>query len=86
MDTATIASWPNLARRLRVPETPVGADAIWGRLAWLGRRTKARRRRFMAEARSVLQLEMDFCDLTDAKLKAQAAQSRDVFRLGRQTR
>jgi preprotein translocase subunit SecA len=86
MDTATITTWPNLARRITVPHTPVGADAVWGRLAWIVRRAKTRRRRFLAEARKVVKLEKEFQPLTDAVLKQKAAEYRDLFRLGRQTR
>ncbi len=79
--------WRTLAHRGKTSsKLPKGLDAMWNAGAGYVRQFAPRRRRYLARAARVLKLEATYNDISDARLRERAAELRELFRLGRQTR
>jgi len=74
-----------LARPTRGEELPKGADAVWNVAAGYAARLRPRQRDVLRRAEAVVALEKQFEHLADARLREQAQELRDVFRVGRET-
>ncbi|MFP4053512.1 MAG: preprotein translocase subunit SecA [Phycisphaerae bacterium] len=78
-------TWRMLTYGARGPELPRGLDAAWSAATgWMGRLV-ARRKRFLDRARTVLSLEGEYKDVTDAKLREMVQELRGDFLRGRET-
>jgi preprotein translocase subunit SecA len=75
-----------LAQRASSQELPKGLDAIWDAGAGILQRIRPRRTRFLAQAQDVLALHPKYKDISDGRLRQAAADMRDLFRCGRETR
>jgi len=73
-----------LDRGVRDKPLPQGLDALWHAGTGLVGRSVPRRRLLLRRAEKVLALERQFAQVTDAKLREQAMELRQVFRLGRE--
>jgi len=74
-----------LAHRTGGKPLPKGLDAAWDAAVGLGKRTITRTGHFLQRAEKVVALEKQFKDLSDAKLREQALQLRQIFRRARET-
>jgi preprotein translocase subunit SecA len=79
-------TWRMLAQRTGSKELPRGLDAAWDAAAGLVSRLVPRRRRFLREAQAVVAREKQFAAKSDAVLRRQAAELRDLFRCGKPKR
>ena len=77
------ASWQTLDQGLQDKPLPQGADAAWHAGTGLLSRCVPRQRRFLRRAERIVELDKQFSVTTDHKLREQAAELRQVFRLGR---
>jgi preprotein translocase subunit SecA len=75
-----------LANRPRSQELPKGLDAAWDAATGIVGRLAPRRSRFLRIAKEVLLHEKHYAELPDARLKEEAADFREVFLRGRETR
>ena len=78
-------TWRMLAQRTQSKELPRGIDAAYDATVGTLGRLVPRRAMFLKRAQRVLDMEKDFKDLSDARLKEQALSVRDLFHLGRET-
>ena len=74
-----------LTLRGRSPDLPSGLDAAWDTVAGLGKRVTVRTATYLARAKRVLAHEKHYAEMTDAALRAAAAEFREMFRRGRDT-
>lgn len=74
-----------LANRVVGKELPKGLDAAWDATVGFTRRMLTRTQCFLRRAGRVVAMEKRFSELTDAKLRQQAEEFRDIFRRGRDT-
>ena len=72
-----------LAERGRETQLPRGLDAFWNLGVGLAKRATVRTGQFLHRARKVLAWEKHFADMTDAALREQGAELRQLFRRGR---
>jgi len=75
-----------LAHRPRSEELPKGLDAVWNTATGIAGKLHPRRQRFLAMAKQVFRHDKLYAEMTDAKLKEQAATFRELFLRGRETR
>jgi preprotein translocase subunit SecA len=75
-----------LAHRPGGAELHKGLDAAWDAAIGVVKRLTPRRQRFLRMAQHVLAHEKHYADMSDGKLKAEAAGFREVFLRGRETR
>ena len=73
-----------LAQRRSGAELPRGLDAAWDRAGGILQRFRPRRRNFIERAQAVLALEKTYRDASDAKLREESQQMRELFRRGRE--
>jgi len=78
--------WRTLGERAGDRALPRGLDAAWDAAVGVAKSFVPRRRRFLRMADRVLVYEKHFQDMTDAKLREAAAEMKDLFRCGRDTR
>ena len=78
------ATWRMLDQGVRDKPLPQGLDALWQRGTGLAGRCVPRQKQVLARAEQILALEGQFAGLTDSKLREQAMEMRQVFRLGRE--
>ena len=74
-----------LTLRGRSADLPRGLDAAWDTVAGLGSRVTVRMATYIARAKRGLSHEKLYAEMTDANLRAAAAEFREVFRRGRDT-
>ncbi|MFO7900669.1 MAG: prepilin peptidase [Planctomycetota bacterium] len=79
-------TWRTLARPAGSDKLPKGVDAAWDVAAGYVQRLHPRQRILLHRARRVDRLKKAFRDLSDARLREEAAELRAVFRRGRETR
>ena len=79
------ATWSMLSSRTGAADLPRGLDAAWAAVGGMLSRCVRRRQRFMAQADAVLAMEKDFGDLSDARLREQANELRELLRRSRET-
>jgi preprotein translocase subunit SecA len=72
-----------LEQRMSLEPLPKGLDAAWDIGVGLIGRVVPRRKRFLKQAESILVIEKQFSELTDAKLRQVAADMREIFRCNR---
>jgi preprotein translocase subunit SecA len=72
-----------LAQRTGGRELPRGLDAAWDTAAGMAQKLLPRTARFLRQAETVLGYDKEFSKLTEAKLREQAGEYHDMFRLGR---
>ncbi len=83
MTTIASSTWRMLDRRMSLEPLPKGLDAVWDVGVGLAGRVVPRRKRFLKQAESVLAIEKQFSELTNAKLRQIAADMREIFRCNR---
>jgi preprotein translocase subunit SecA len=76
-------TWQTLEQRISGKSLPRGLDAAWDAGIGFAGRFVPRRRRFLRRAEKVLELEKDFSQVSDAKLRKVAGELREVFRCHR---
>ncbi|MBS3735054.1 MAG: prepilin peptidase [Phycisphaerae bacterium] len=86
MATLPSTTWRTLTAGAGERELPKGLDAAWDAAAGRARRLTTRTSRFLRRAQKVLAWERHFANISDARLRDAAAELRDVFRRGRDTR
>lgn len=64
---------------------PKGLDAAWDRAAGITNRFVPRRQRLLGRAERIVDLEKQFDQISDAKLRQKAGEFRELFRCGRET-
>ncbi|MFW6107668.1 MAG: prepilin peptidase [bacterium] len=79
-------TWRTLARPPDSDKLPKGVDAAWDVAAGYVQRLHPRQRILLHRARRVDRLKKAFRDLSDARLRDEAAELRAIFRRGRETR
>ena len=77
------ATWQTLDQGLHDKPLPQGADAVWHAGAGLLSRCIPRQQWFLRRAERIVELDKQFSVMTDHKLREQAAELRQTFRLGR---
>ncbi len=77
--------WRVLARGAGRKDLPKGLDAAWDRAVGVLGKAVPRRGRILRRAARIVALEMEFRDLTDARLREAAEDLRAVFRRGRES-
>ncbi len=77
------ANWQTLDQGLQNKPLPQGADVFWHAGTGLLSRCLPRQRWFLRRARRIAELDKQFATQTDHRLREQAAELRQVFRLGR---
>ncbi len=85
MSTVPSTTWRMLARRTSGEELPKGLDAAWDAAIGLTSRLVPRRKLFLQRAERICEMEKQFSELSDAKLREQAMEFRELFRCGRDT-
>ena len=80
METPPSAMWQMLEQRISDKPLPRGLDAAWDVGMGLAGRFLPRRQRFLRRAEKVLSLEKNFSQMTDAKLREDACELREIFR------
>lgn len=83
MTTIASSTWRMLEQRMSLEPLPKGLDAAWDIGVGLIGRVVPRRKRFLKQAESILAIEKQFSELTDAKLRQVAADMREIFRCNR---
>ena len=83
--TIPSATWSMLSSRPPMRELPRGLDAAWDAASGLASHCVPRRARYLAQAQSVLALDKEFADLSDARLREQATDLWAVFRRSRES-
>jgi preprotein translocase subunit SecA len=78
-------TWRMLAQRTAGKELPRGIDAAWDAATGMIQHMVRRRQRFIARAQGVLAMEKNYTDLSDANLRQQISDIRDIFRRRRET-
>lgn len=78
-------TWRMLDHRMADKPLPKGLDALWDAGVGMADRCAPRQRRFLQRAESVLQIEEQFTDMSNAKLQARGEQLREIFRRHRDT-
>ena len=73
-----------LAQRTGGEELPKGLDAAWDAAMGLGRRFVTRTEHFLRLARRVAAMEKQFATMSDANLRTEALELRELFRRGRE--
>jgi preprotein translocase subunit SecA len=76
-------TWRTIAHRTAGKSLPSGLDAAWDAAAGMVKRAVTRTASYLREARGVLDLEKDYKDISDARLREECLALRDVFRRGR---
>ncbi|MCG3180800.1 MAG: Protein translocase subunit SecA [Phycisphaerae bacterium] len=84
MSTVPSTIWRMLAQRTARKPLPRGLDAAWDAAGGALARLAPRRARFLGEAARVLAMEKEFAELTEARLREQAGQMRELFARGRE--
>jgi len=77
------ATWQMLDQGLQDKPLPQGADALWQAGTGQVSRRLPRRRWFLKQAERIMALEERFATMADHKLRDEALELRQVFRLGR---
>ncbi len=77
------STWRMLEQRMSIKPLPKGLDAAWDVGAGLAGRVVPRRKRFLKQTESILAIEKQFSELTNAKLRQVAADLREIFRCNR---
>jgi preprotein translocase subunit SecA len=77
------ASWQSLDQGFKDRPLPQGGDAAWHAGTGLLGRCLPRERWFLRRAEMIAEMDRQFSVLTDQKLREQAGELRQVFRLGR---
>ena len=85
MNEVAGTTWRMLAQRTGGRELPRGLDAAWDAAAGIAQKLLPRTARFLRQADVVLSYEKHFAMRTAAKLRTDAAEFHDLFRLGRNT-
>ena len=83
MTTIASSTWRMLGQRMSLEPLPKGLDAAWDIGVGLIGRVVPRRKRFLKQAESILAIENQFSELTNAKLRQVAAGLREIFRCNR---
>lgn len=83
MTAIASSTWRMLAQRNSIEPLPKGLDAAWDVGVGLAGRVVPRRKRFFKQAESILAIEKQFSELTDAKLRQIAAGMCEIFRCNR---
>ncbi len=83
MSTIPSTTWRMLARRTGGEELPKGLDAAWNAATGVVNRLVPRRKMLLRRAERICSMEKQFSELSDAKLREQALQFRELFRCGR---
>ncbi len=78
-------TWRMLDHRMADKPLPKGLDALWDTGVGMASRCISRQRRFLQRAESVLQIEKQFSDMSNAKLHETAERMREIFRRHRDT-
>ena len=77
-------TWRMLAQRTSNKELPQGLDSVWDRAVGVGSRFVPRCKRFLRRADCIVDLEKEFSQISDARLREKAGEFRDMFRCGRE--
>ena len=77
--------WQALSRPPSTEDPPTGLDGLWNRAAGCLQRLSGTRRRLLWRARRIVEMEGEFANLTDARLREIGAGLRAAFRRGRET-
>ena len=83
MSQVPSTTWRMLAGRTAGTELPKGLDAAWDAAAGYARRMVTRRQTFLRRAERIVAKEGLFKDLTEAKLRQEALDMRELLRRGR---
>ncbi len=76
-------TWQMLAHGPSAKPLPRGLDALWDKAVGSVNHLVPRSRRFLAQAHRVCGMEKQFSDLTDAKLREQTVEMRELYRRGK---
>ncbi len=85
MAAVSHVSWQTLDQGLQDKPLPQGADAAWHAGTGLLSRCLPRQRWFLRRAEKIAETDRQFSAMADHTLREQAAELRQVFRLGRDT-
>ncbi|MBC8470377.1 MAG: preprotein translocase subunit SecA [Planctomycetes bacterium] len=85
MATLPSATWQMLEQRISDKPLPRGLDAAWDVGIGLIDGLKPRRKMFLRRAKKVLALEKHFSQISDANLRKDAGELREIFRRQRET-
>ena len=77
-------TWRMLAQRASSQELPKGLDAAWDTAAAYVHRLVPRRRRYLHWAQAVVAMEKEMAEMSEARLREQGEQVREVFMRGRE--
>ncbi|MHC4482762.1 MAG: preprotein translocase subunit SecA [Planctomycetota bacterium] len=83
MTVVPSTTWQMLEQRISGKPLPRGLDAAWDTGVGFIGRFVPRRQRFLRRAEKVLELEKDFSQVSDAKLREAAGELREIFRCHR---
>ncbi|MBW8014637.1 MAG: hypothetical protein FVQ82_00470 [Planctomycetes bacterium] len=80
MTVTASSTWRMLGQRTPIESLPKGLDAAWDAGLGFADKILPRQKRFLRQAESILTLEKQFSELTDAKLRQIATDMREIFR------